>query len=102
MRGTSLNPETWPQRRLPNKFLSIDGNGGSGKSTLAQILATKLGAEIIRTDDFAGWDNPLNWWPLLIEYVFDPISKGSKVLNYPRSKWWADLNRPGFHRDSFV
>ena len=86
----TLHPATWPQRDLPNKFLAIDGHGGSGKSTLAGILADKLGAEIIRIDDFASWDNPLNWWPLLIEYVFEPISKGARILSYPRSKWWVD------------
>jgi aminoglycoside phosphotransferase (APT) family kinase protein/uridine kinase len=85
-----MNPQSWPQREMPIKVLAIDGHGGSGKSTLAEILASKLGAEIIRTDDFASWDNPLNWWPLLIEYVFEPISKGSRTLSYPRSKWWAD------------
>jgi uridine kinase len=30
----------------------------------------------------------LNWWPLVIERVFEPIKKGEKLLNYPRSKWW--------------
>jgi len=65
---------------MPIKVLAIDGHGGSGKSTLAEALAKQLNAEIIRTDDFASWDNPLNWWPLLIEYVFEPISKGSKTL----------------------
>jgi uridine kinase len=90
MRQISLNPETWPRRQLPVKFLAIDGHGGSGKSTLAGILSDRLNAEIVRTDDFASWDNPLNWSPLLIEYVFNPIRKGSKALSYPRSKWWAD------------
>ena len=70
------------------KFIAVDGHGGSGKSSLANWLAEKLDAQIIHTDDFASWDNPLNWWSLVIERVFDPISKGAKMLSYPRSKWW--------------
>ncbi|MEI6481693.1 MAG: hypothetical protein WCO19_05345 [Candidatus Saccharibacteria bacterium] len=70
------------------KLIAIDGHGGSGKSTLAKLLAMQLKAEIIQTDDFASWDNPENWWPLLIERVFDPIKSGAKTLSYPRSKWW--------------
>jgi uridine kinase len=77
-----------PDRGLPVRFIAIDGHGGSGKSTLAKLLSEKYGAEIIHTDDFAGWDNPLNWWPLVIEKIFDPIKYGEKTLSYPRSKWW--------------
>ncbi|HUD11586.1 MAG TPA: AAA family ATPase [Candidatus Saccharimonadia bacterium] len=85
-----MDPKYWPQRKLPVKFLAIDGHGGSGKSTLAEILAKELGAEVIHTDDFADWDNPIDWWPRVIECVFEPITRGSKTLNYPRSKWWVD------------
>jgi uridine kinase len=74
------------------KFIAIDGHGGSGKSTLAALLSERLSAEIIHTDDFSGWDNPLNWWPLVIERVFEPIKSGEKALNYPRSKWWKAHN----------
>ncbi len=42
------------------KFIAVDGHGGSGKSGLAGYLAQKLHAEIIRTDDFASWDNPFS------------------------------------------
>lgn len=71
-------------------ILAIDGRGGSGKSTLAKRLAKELHAELIETDDFASWDNPYNWWPLVIEHVFEPIKSGAKTLNYPRSKWWPN------------
>lgn len=71
-------------------FIAIDGHGGSGKSSLAEILANELDAQIIHTDDFAGWDNPKNWWPLVIERVFNPIKNGATTLSYPRSKWWED------------
>lgn len=73
-------------------FIAIDGHGGSGKTTLSNLLGKELGAQITRTDDFASWDNPTNWWPQVIEQVFKPISNGSSVLNYPRSKWWESHN----------
>lgn len=80
-------------RRLQPKvghtaFIAVDGHGGSGKSTFANVLSGKLGASVIRTDDFASWENPANWWPLVIERVFEPIQNGAKTLRYPRSKWW--------------
>jgi uridine kinase len=71
-------------------FVAIDGRGGSGKSTAADMLAEKLGAEIVHTDDFAGWDQPLNWWPSLIKRIFEPIAQGATSLSYPRSKWWPN------------
>lgn len=85
-----LSPSKWPARVLPVKLIAVDGHGGSGKSTLANLLSQNFNAQIIHTDDFAGWDNPTDWWPLVIERVFEPIKNGAKVLNYPRSKWWED------------
>lgn len=86
-RVTSTSPKVGNTR-----FIAIDGHGGSGKSSLADLLAKRFNAEIIHTDDFAGWDNPDNWWPLVIERVFEPIKSGALTLNYPRSKWWETHN----------
>ena len=72
---------------LPIFLIAIDGHGGSGKSTLAAFLSEKLHAEIIHVDDFASFDNLVDWWPLVVERVFEPIKRGEKFLNYPRSKW---------------
>jgi len=71
-------------------FVAIDGRGGSGKSTLAKLLSRKLEAEIIRTDDFAGWDNPLNWYPNVIKQVFNPIKNGATTLSYKPTSWWKN------------
>lgn len=68
-------------------FIAVDGHGGSGKTTLANLLSKKLNAEIIHTDDFASWENPVNWWPILIEKVFQPIKDGEKFVSYKRSSW---------------
>ena len=81
-------------------FIAVDRYGGSGKSTLASWLSERLSAEIVHADDFASWEDRINWWPLVIERVFEPIKNGAKVLNYLRSKWWGNhhpepaLNQP--------
>ncbi len=72
------------------KLVGVDGHGGAGKSTFAELLARHLGAEIVHTDDFASWDNPKDWWPLLLERVLEPIAGGALTLSYPRSRWWPD------------
>lgn len=71
-------------------FIAVDGHGGSGKSTLAKWLSEKLGAEIIHTHDFAGWDNPLNWYPNVIKQVFEPIKGGVSTLSYQPASWWEN------------
>jgi hypothetical protein len=76
------------------KILAIDGHGGSGKSTLAKLLSTGIGAAVVHTDDFASWDNPKDWWPLLIDRVLDPISNGARSLSHPRSRWWPEHDPP--------
>ena len=80
--------ESRPPRAGSTKVIGIDGHGGSGKSTLAEHLAGSIGAETVHTDDFASWDNPKNWWPLLIERIFEPLKSGQRTLSYRRSQWW--------------
>jgi uridine kinase len=62
-------------------FIAIDGRGGSGKSTLALWLSEKSGFQVVETDDFATWQNPFDWWPLVIEQVFRSIENGAKTLS---------------------
>jgi uridine kinase len=69
-------------------IVAIDGLGGSGKSTLAALLAEKLGAQVIHTDDFASWDNPLEWWPRLREEVLVPLGAG-RPARFQRYDWEA-------------
>jgi len=71
-------------------FIAVDGHGGSGKSTLAKFIAQKLDAQIIHTDDFAGWENPLNWYPNVIKEVFEPITNGNRTLSYQPASWWEN------------
>ncbi|MDQ6730128.1 MAG: (d)CMP kinase [Actinomycetota bacterium] len=61
--------------RMRCRVVAIDGPGGAGKSTLAALVARELDAQVGCTDDFASWDQPLEWWPRLIEQVLEPLSR---------------------------
>lgn len=71
----------------PVRIVAIDGPGGSGKSTFARRLADAAGgAQVVPTDDFASWDNPVNWWPRLLEQVLEPLARG-EAGRYQRFDW---------------
>ena len=73
---------------MTTRIVAVDGKGGAGKSTFAARLAAELDdAEIVRTDDFASWDNPFDWWPELIEKVLVPLSRNKPVPPFERSHW---------------
>ncbi|MEZ0327459.1 MAG: uridine kinase [Fimbriimonas sp.] len=79
--------------------VAIDGCGGAGKSTLAAKLASAFAdSAIVHTDDFASWDNPVDWWPRLLEQVLVPLSRGERG-HYQRYDWterrlaeWHDVS----------
>jgi uridine kinase len=76
-----------PPGRMRTRVIAVDGPGGSGKSTFAEQLAVTLGGcQIVHTDDFASWDNPVDWWPELIAKVLDPLARGKPGL-FRRSQW---------------
>lgn len=92
-----------PPSRMTTRVIAIDGAGGAGKSSLADRLADELGGvPIVRTDDFASWDNPLNWWPRLVEEVLKPLAR-NEAIRYRRSNWerkqqekWGEVTPSGF------
>jgi uridine kinase len=85
---------------MRTRIVAIDGPGGAGKSTFAGLLAARLGgAPIVHTDDFASWDNPVDWWPRLVAEVLEPLSRG-ETPRFQRSAWepggdrgWAEVQR---------
>jgi len=75
------------KNKIKTKIIAIDGYGGSGKSTFAKRLSQELrSCPIVHTDDFATWNNPLNWYPRMIKQVFTPLSK-NKAAKYQRFDW---------------
>lgn len=71
----------------PVRLVAIDGPGGAGKSTFATRLSIAAqGAPVIHTDDFASADNPIDWWPRLLEQVIIPLTTGKSAC-YQRYDW---------------
>lgn len=69
------------------RLVAVDGPGGSGKSTFAALLAAAAdGAPVVHTDDFASADNPIDWWPRLLEQVIVPLVEG-RPAHYQRYDW---------------
>jgi uridine kinase len=77
---------------VATRIVAIDGQGGAGKSSLAALLARELDAPIVCTDDFATWQNPLDWWPDLIAHALEPLAAGRPATYQPTS--WGDEEEP--------
>jgi hypothetical protein len=81
------------------RVLAIDGPSGAGKSTLAAQVVAGLRArgcrtELVSTDAFATWDDPVGWWPRLVEGVLRPLAAGRPGA-YRRMDWTTGVPRPG-------
>jgi ABC-type dipeptide/oligopeptide/nickel transport system ATPase component len=88
-----------PPRLGKVRVLAIDGPSGSGKSRLADRLVAQLSAlsvptGLVRTDDFATWDDPVAWWPSLIRGVLEPLAAGLPG-GYRRTEWTGGAPRAG-------
>lgn len=69
------------------RLVAVDGPGGSGKSVFADRLSRWAeGAPVIRTDDFASWEQPIDWWPRMLEQVVEPLA-GGRAARYQRYDW---------------
>jgi uridine kinase len=99
--GLALKIQTLPPSAGNTVVVGVDGFGGAGKSTLAGALRSLLPqAAIVHTDDFAAWDNPIDWWPRLLEQVLLPLSQ-RKPARYQRYDWterrlaeWHEVTAP--------
>jgi len=80
-----------PPSGVKTRIVAVDGPGGAGKSSLARALARRLDAWIVSTDDFASWDNPIDWWPRLLESLLKPLAAGQRGLYQPTS--WDGTER---------
>jgi len=79
--------------RVRTRIVAVDGPGGAGKSSLADRLAHELGAQIIHTDDFASWENPVDWWPDLIALALEPLAAG-RAAGYTPTSWGGKQREP--------
>jgi uridine kinase len=79
---------------VQTRIIAIDGPGGAGKTTLAAWLKEELRATaVIHTDEFASWDNPIDWWPALIEQALKPLAAGT-VARYQPTAWAGEKHAP--------
>ena len=74
-------------------IVAIDGPSGSGKTTVADALVEKLrargtGVVLVRTDDFATWDDPVAWWPEMESDVLHAFVRRRDYRYCPRE--WVD------------
>nr|WP_072475719.1 (d)CMP kinase [Amycolatopsis australiensis] len=88
-----------PARLGRVRILAVDGPSGAGKSTLAAQVADRLRArgcrtELVSTDAFATWDDPVAWWPRLVDGVLRPLADGVDGA-YRRMDWSTGTPRPG-------
>lgn len=68
-------------------MVAVDGHGGAGKTTFAERLAAALGGvQVAHTDDFASWDDPVDWWPRCISALLEPLSRG-EAARYEVTAW---------------
>jgi hypothetical protein len=42
-------------------------------------------ATVVHTDDFASWDEPVDWWPRMLAELFIPL-KENRRARYRRSE----------------
>jgi uridine kinase len=76
-----------PPSGMTTKIVAVDGPGGAGKSTLAARLAEALGdVQVLPTDDFASWENPLEWWRRAIDEALQPLSR-NQPARFKRTDW---------------
>jgi uridine kinase len=82
-----------PPVGVKTRIVAVDGPGGAGKSSLADLLARELDAQVIHTDDFASWENPVDWWPDLIELALTPLADG-RPARYTPTSWGGEERKP--------
>ncbi|ACU34175.1 hypothetical protein KCV87_19520 [Actinosynnema pretiosum subsp. pretiosum] len=71
-------------------LIAVDGPSGSGKTTYAR----SLGGVVVPTDHFATWDDPVAWWPRLVEGVLEPLWR-DEPAHYQRVEWVGGEPKPG-------
>lgn len=100
----SLGITDWDQVSLPNlvekitskspkPLILIDGAAGSGKTTLAKILAERLQANLVLTDELCWNADPVQWDGEMLDNIILPWQAGNDVTYRPTG--WVKENRLG-------
>lgn len=83
-----------PPGGITTRVVAVDGPGGAGKTTFAARLSGELGgAQVAQTDDFASWDNPVDWWPRCIAELLAPLADG-QIARYAPTAWGGEAREP--------
>ncbi len=88
-----------PPRLGDVRLVAVDGPSGAGKSTLADALVDEFArrgvdVRLVRADDFATWDQPVEWWPRLVDGVLEPL-RHHRRGRYRRVEWPGGEPVPG-------
>nr|WP_312871668.1 uridine kinase [Amycolatopsis acididurans] len=88
-----------PARLGDVRVVAVDGPSGAGKSTFAARLCAEFRRRGVRTvlissDEFATWDDPVSWWPLLADGVLGPLARGESG-RYRKLDWTSGFPVPG-------
>ncbi|GAB3672500.1 hypothetical protein GCM10027589_42010 [Actinocorallia lasiicapitis] len=77
------------------RLIAVDGPSAAGKSTYARILAERIGAPLIGSDEFpVPWDGPpLAWWPRIAP-LLDALARGETAVYRPYDWRSATLGPP--------
>ncbi|WP_298210036.1 AAA family ATPase [Ferrimicrobium sp.] len=82
-----LIEQSKPPATFGTRIIAIDGLGGAGKTTLAALISVALDdCAVIHTDDFASWENNLDWWQRVREQVLEPLMADMPAC-YQRYDW---------------
>jgi uridine kinase len=82
-----------PPAGVATRIVAVDGLGGAGKTTVAERLGQALDAPVVHTDDFASWDDPVDWWPQLLAQVLEPLAAG-RAARFTPSAWGGPPREP--------
>lgn len=92
-------PQLLDRLGRPEGVVAIDGPSGAGKSTYAADLVDQLRAggspvALVRTDDYATWDDPVSWWPTMLDEILTPLRRGWDA-HYRPLVWRDGTPTPG-------
>jgi uridine kinase len=75
---------------MSTRIVAIDGLGGRERACSPSIWPGSSGVRrFLHTDDFASWENPLSWWPRLIEEALEPLAR-NRPGRYRRPDWGSE------------